>query len=123
MILINIFLAKINLAVVMLAALATVGYAQNPVQVYFGNGKAAMSEIISLLTKCNSSVKVAVLAAAIFVALLFYLRQRDIRSNNVRKAREYHQKGVKLHEKGKEDAATVQYQKANEFREKADTQL
>ncbi len=82
---------------------------------YFSYAKSAVKEL-------STSTKIAILAFLAFLAIIAYLRGRDTAGNNIRRARELHQKAVELHEKGKAEEAAALYKKAAEYREKAEAQ-
>lgn len=104
--------------------MSTAAYAQDSyLKIYFGYIGSAFSELITSLQALNTSMKLSILAAFVFIVILFYVRTRDTTSNNIRKARDLHKKAVELHEKGEGGAAAEYYTKANEQREKAEVQL
>lgn len=89
---------------------------------YIPYAKGAATAAVNLLRGLSTSTKVAILAVIAFLALIVYLRSRDTAGNNLRRARELHQKAVELHEKGNTGEAAALYQKASECREKAEGQ-
>ena len=122
MILMNKVIAKLKLTVLMLIAMSTAVYAQGPVQTYFGYVRTALFEISNSLRYMGTSLKIGLVATAVFLAVILYLRNRGTASNHVRKARKLHEKAIALHERGKEEEASEFYQKASVHREKAEAQ-
>lgn len=89
---------------------------------YISYAKSAASYAISALKEMGLSKKIAILGVLAFIALIAYLRSRDTPGNNLRRARELHQKAVELNEKGKTGEAESYYKKAADCREKAEAQ-
>ena len=89
---------------------------------YLSYIKNAAEYAISSLRAMSTSKKIAVLCVLAFIALILYLRVRNTAGNNIRRARELHQKAVELNEKGKAEEAASYYQKAADSREKAEAQ-
>jgi len=116
-------LIKSKLAFLIAIALSKAAYAQeSAVQTYFGYVQLAFLEMFSSLRGLGISLKLAILAGLVFIAILIYLRTRDTSSNNMRRARDFHKKAIELHEKGDDGRAAEHYQKANEYREKGESQ-
>ncbi|MBI2145384.1 hypothetical protein HYU18_03625 [Candidatus Woesearchaeota archaeon] len=67
-------------------------------------------------------VKVALVAVAAGLFFMVFTRLRDSVSNNLRRARSFHEKGTSLHEKGLEEEARLMFEKANYYRERAQEQ-
>ena len=66
----------------------------------------------------NSTLRVIVPVLVVLVALFIYLRTRETRANNMKKARRYHKKGAEQHEKGREDRANEYFEMSRFYREK-----
>ncbi len=84
--------------------------------------KNAAAYAASSLRELSLSKKIAILGVLAFIALILYIRSRDTAGNNLRRARELHQKAVELNEKGKTEEAAEHYRQAEKFREKAEEQ-
>ncbi|MBS3132616.1 hypothetical protein J4470_00610 [Candidatus Woesearchaeota archaeon] len=120
----NKVLLKFELGITTALLLSTAAYAQdNAVQTYFRYVRMALLELTDSLKNLNTSTKIAIIAALAFIAVMAYLKARDTASNNMRRARDLHKKAVELHEQGEDDEAAEHYQKASEYREKAEGQL
>ncbi|MBS1266786.1 MAG: hypothetical protein MAG795_00755 [Candidatus Woesearchaeota archaeon] len=71
----------------------------------------------------NLWVKIAISIVILIIALIIWnLYFKDCRRNNMRKARKLHKKAKKSHDKGDEGRADILYQRAAEYREKAQEQ-
>jgi hypothetical protein len=70
----------------------------------------------------STTAKVGLLLTLLFIAVIMFVRMKDSPSNNLRKAREMHDKAVKLHSEGKNEEAQASYSKADSYREKAQEQ-
>lgn len=68
-------------------------------------------------------IKILLIIIALLIILIIWAYYfRDTRGNNLRKARKHHKKGEAAHKKGDEEEAEYHYQKAAEYREKAQEQ-
>ena len=104
--------------------LSTIAYAQDsPLGIYFGYVKSAVIELIDQVKNLTFPVKIAILIFLVILGVAVYLRTRDTGFNNMRRARQLHEKAVKKHEKGNTEGAAKHYQRASEYREKAEDQL
>jgi len=116
-------LLKSKLGILTALLLSTPAYAQdNAVQIYFSYVRQAFLLMLASLRELNTSTKIAILAALVFISVIAYLRTRDVASNNMRRARDLHKKAVELHEQGKDEESARLYSKSNEYREKAEEQ-
>jgi hypothetical protein len=70
----------------------------------------------------STTAKVGLLLTLLFIAIIIFIRMKDSPSNNLRKAREMHDRAVKLHSEGKDEEAQASYSKADSYREKAQEQ-
>ena len=119
----NKLLLKSKLGIVAALLLPTSAYAQdNAVQTYLSYVRQAFFEIFTTLRSLNNSVKLAILAGLVFIAIIIYLRTKDTMSNNMRRARGLHKRALELHEQGKDEESAKLYQKANTYREKGEGQ-
>ncbi len=89
---------------------------------YLSYVKNTAAYAISSLRELSPSKKIAMLGVLAFIVLILYLRSRNTAGNNLRRARELHQKAVELNEKGKTAEADEHYKQAETFREKAEAQ-
>jgi hypothetical protein len=65
---------------------------------------------------------IVILAAIIFLFVIWNRFIRDTRANNLRRARSHHLKGERAHQRGDEKKAAMHYEKARQYREKAQEQ-
>jgi hypothetical protein len=64
----------------------------------------------------------AIFATVILIFIIWNNLIRDTRANNLRRARIHHLKGERAHQKGDEKKAAKHYEKARQYREKAQEQ-
>jgi hypothetical protein len=65
---------------------------------------------------------IVILAVIIFLFVIWNNLIRDTRANNLRRARSHHLKGERAHQRGDEKKAAKHYDKARQYREKAQEQ-
>jgi len=119
----RILLFKFNLSIVVAVLTSVVVQAQESAPVtYFQILRSGLSELVDSLLRPGSPVQTVAIAGVVGARIIYYLRMRDTVGNNMRRARNHHEKGVKHHEKGNEEEASSYYKKANEFREKTEAQ-
>jgi hypothetical protein len=65
---------------------------------------------------------IVILTVIIFLFVIWNRFIRDTRANNLRRARSHHLKGERAHQRGDEKKAAMHYEKARQYREKAQEQ-
>ena len=87
------------------------------------NYLAVAKNTIRFVLGLNLLIKIILIIMALIIILIIWAYYfRDTRSNNLRKARAHHKKGEAAHKRGDEESAEFHYQKAAEYREKAQEQ-
>lgn len=86
---------------------------------YVSAAKNAVRFVLGLRTIYKILI-VIIIIILLIIFWAFYLR--DTKSNNLRKARRHHKKGEVAHLKGDEEDAEYHYERAAQFREKAQDQ-
>ncbi|MBI2664261.1 hypothetical protein HYX10_02865 [Candidatus Woesearchaeota archaeon] len=89
---------------------------------YLSTAVSGFAEVLGIV-RSNILAQIAIGLFAFIAAIMLYLRMRSTAANNMRRARNAHGKAVELHESGNEEEALKHYEKANEFREKAQNEL
>ena len=116
-----------KLFVALYGAIATIAtktqpaYAQESAAgTYTGYVRQAFSEMLVSVREMSVSARLSIIAGAAIIAALIYLRTRDTKANNLRKAREMHNKALEQHQKGEYEKSAQYYQKAQQYRAKAE---
>ncbi|MBI2136895.1 hypothetical protein HYU12_00035 [Candidatus Woesearchaeota archaeon] len=114
-------LAALYGAVATIAIKIQLAYAQaSAAETYTGYVRQAFLEMLASARDMSVSAKLSIIAGAAIIAAMLYLRMRDTPANNLRKAREMHNKAVEHHKKGEHEKSAQYYQKAQQYRAKAE---
>ncbi|MBI2549801.1 hypothetical protein HYV83_01305 [Candidatus Woesearchaeota archaeon] len=85
--------------------------------------KVTVKTAFGLFDSLPALAKVAILAIVAAAAVFAFSRLRSTASNNLRRAREFHEQATLLHEAGDEEEAKLLLERSNYHREKAYEQM